>query len=214
MESTLTIKETIVESLNESLRLARVGIEYKKSKENGILWKQPEGILGFPVTILLCSITDAIGSYILGSKKSYEIIGDKDFYDFKDINDSNKANYAEMLYTQYRNPLIHNQIIREQYRLDTRNSDIKSLFILNKENGLTVYYLQVNDLFDASIKAVENFSKRIDTFVKEDSPIIKNSSAKLKKNYISNPEISDTKPTKGMSACCDDAGLYNVQRFK
>ncbi|MFC1767805.1 hypothetical protein ACFLZ2_04585 [Candidatus Margulisiibacteriota bacterium] len=93
------------------LAVAKYCIEYKKEiKELG-----KKGCYGYPATILLFSIADSIGSYVIGgkSKKHFQILNHKDYYNLK-LNQKD----LKIIYDNYRGILTHNAALPTRHFLD------------------------------------------------------------------------------------------------
>ena len=66
------------------------------------------GCYGFPAALLLFSVADAIGSYVLGggTRKHLDILAHKDFYGLP-----LEKNAIDAIYKKYRNLLTHNAVL-------------------------------------------------------------------------------------------------------
>jgi hypothetical protein len=111
-----TLNNIVYESLVENLLVSSYCIKFRKDP---LRWKE-EGCYGFPATILLFSIADIIGSYIIGgsTKKHFEIFNNNDYYN---LNLSENA--LEEMYKHYRCLITHNGAMPPGRLLDIGTND-------------------------------------------------------------------------------------------
>lgn len=97
----MNLENLVFEALVENLLVARYFIDFRKDP---LEWKR-FGCYGFPAAILLFSITDMIGSYILGgsTKNHFNIFNNSDYYNLGLTDEELKE-----LYDHYRCLLTHN----------------------------------------------------------------------------------------------------------
>jgi len=106
------LKSMLNESLPEMLIAAKQCIDYHKDEN---IWGSP-GCLGYPSALLLLSVANSIGSYVIGAgntEKHFNILNHKEYYNLnlsaEDIKD---------LYNKYRNLLSHNAVLSYGVGLD------------------------------------------------------------------------------------------------
>ena len=92
------------ESLSEMINVARDCVYYKKDPK---VWGN-SGCYGYPAAILLFSIADTIGEYILSGsvRKHFDIFNHQKYYNLQLTKDS-----IDVLYKYYRSRLTHNAIL-------------------------------------------------------------------------------------------------------
>jgi len=110
----LSIPSMLQESLVEMVLVADYCVSFRKDQN---LWGTP-GCYGYPAAVLLLSIADSIGSYILGgnTRNHFDILKHQDYYNLS-LRDSN----IEIIYKKYRNLLAHNSVMATDAILDIGN---------------------------------------------------------------------------------------------
>jgi hypothetical protein len=111
-----TIQASLRESLVEMYLTAKYCIEYRK---DFLLWGSC-GCYGYPAAIMLFSIADSIGSYVIGGnvEKHFGILNYKDYYAL-----GLEQKYIDILYGKYRSTLVHNATMPPEVFLDIGNTD-------------------------------------------------------------------------------------------
>ena len=139
-------KSMLNESLPEMLIAASQCINYQKDKN---IWGAP-GCLGYPSALLLLSIANSIGSYVIeggNTEKHFSILNDKEYYDLnlsaEDIRD---------LYDKYRNLLSHNAVLPYGVGLDIGSS---SSPVFYKEGDMK--WLNLVPFYNLSVSVVKKF---------------------------------------------------------
>jgi len=101
MTSTTAIENLVFEALVENLLVSKYSLDFRKDP---IKWGRP-GCYGFPAAILLLSIADMIGSYVLGgnTRNHFNILNDNRYYDLRLSTEEIKE-----VYEKYRCRLTHN----------------------------------------------------------------------------------------------------------
>lgn len=100
------------ESLVEMYLVAKYCIEFRKDTN---IWSAP-GCYGYPGALLLLSIVDSVGSYVIDTKETrphFDILKHVDYYNLP-ISDNDIA----AIYTKYRNLLTHNSVIATETMLN------------------------------------------------------------------------------------------------
>jgi len=106
------IPSMVREALTENLQVAQYCIGFRKNPD---LWGS-SGCYGYPAAILLFSIADTVGSYVLNgktTKKRLSILNDSNYYNFKLSNSQ-----LEMVCDYYRNCLTHNSAMPPSVMLE------------------------------------------------------------------------------------------------
>jgi len=148
-----SVSDMLQESLVEMVLVADYCIKYRKNiKEWG-----SSGCFGYPAAILLLSVADSIGSYVLGGYVGdhFNILKHRDYYNLN-LSDG----YIDIIYKKYRNLLNHNAVMAVDCILD-----------IGMENGL-VFELKDNKpvlnllpLLNVTKKAVAKFLERVENIV-------------------------------------------------
>ncbi|MFO0703215.1 MAG: hypothetical protein U0525_00645 [Patescibacteria group bacterium] len=140
-----SIDSLLGESLPELLYIAQVCISSHKDPK---LWPAG-GCYGYPAALLLLSIADSIGSYVIqkSTKENLRILNNPNYYCL-----SIEDRHLDILYDHYRNPLIHNSAMLINTRLRIGNKDDQVLIIKNN-----VPVLSLIPFYNSSVIAVENF---------------------------------------------------------
>ena len=106
------------ESLVEMYLVAKYCIIEVEKDTN--IWPAP-GCYGYPGALLLLSIADAVGSYVIDKKtvrSHFDILKHIDYYDLQ-VSDSN----ITAIYKKYRNLLNHNSVLAMEAVLDIGNTN-------------------------------------------------------------------------------------------
>lgn len=107
------------ESLLELLNVVEYCVNFRKDPE---IWGS-NGCYGYPSAILLFSIADSIGSYVIGGKtrKHFDILDHPDYYNL-----NLGKSCIDIIYKKYRNLLTHNARLAVNVVLDIgdENSDV------------------------------------------------------------------------------------------
>lgn len=106
-----SIPSMLRESLIEMFLVAKDCINFRK---NPSVWGS-SGCYGYPAAVLLFSIADSIGSYVLGgrTRNHFNILNHSDYYNLN----LNKRD-IEIVYTSYRCLLTHNAVMAPNAVLD------------------------------------------------------------------------------------------------
>lgn len=103
------------EAIKEYIQVAEYSIEFDKKKD--ARWGNTAGCYGYPATLLLLSVVDAMGTEIMGGgndvEQHFKILNHPDYYNLKLNKKTLKA-----LRNEYRNRLVHNAYIGENVILD------------------------------------------------------------------------------------------------
>ena len=145
------------ESLIEMVLVADYCIKFPKDPK---IWHS-EGCLGYPSAILLFSIADSIGSYVLGRKKSFEILNHPDFYNLS----INKED-IDIIKKRYRDLLIHNTVMATDCLLSIGN---KSSQVFERRGGNPC--INLTPLLIVTKKAVLEFLKKADKIIMDSKEI-------------------------------------------
>ena len=99
-----SVQSMLRESLPELFLVAKYCIDYQKDFS---VWGST-GCYGYPAAILLFSVADSIGSYVMGGnvRKHFNILNHKDYYDLK-LNQKE----VDLIYKKYRSFLVHNAVM-------------------------------------------------------------------------------------------------------
>lgn len=100
-----TPQSMLLESLPEMYLVAKYCVEFQKDTS---IWPAP-GCYGYPAALLLLSIVDSLGSYVIDTsevKKHFDILNHSDYYN---LGLNNKD--VEVVYNKYRNLLNHNTVL-------------------------------------------------------------------------------------------------------
>ena len=146
-----SISSMLQESLVEMVLVADYCIKFRKDPK---IWGS-YGCFGYPAAILLLSIADSIGSYVLGGSVAnhFKILNHRDYYNLKLNNDSIK-----IIYEKYRNLLNHNAVMAVDCSLDI--GDEKSQVFEMKNNkpliNLTPFLIVTKKSVVKFLENVEN----------------------------------------------------------
>jgi hypothetical protein len=145
-----TSKESMLkESLTELVRVVQYCINFRKDPA---IWGS-HGCYGYPAAILLFSIADSIGSWIVGGKpqKHFDILKHENYYN---LNLSGED--IKLIYDGYRCLLTHNALLKFDVFLDIgREEDAVFEFKNNKP------YLNLLPFLKVTERAVKNFLQNL-----------------------------------------------------
>jgi hypothetical protein len=149
-----SIPSMLGESLPEMILAADYSVNFRKDPKQ---WGA-SGCYGFPAALLLFSVADAIGSYVLGGKtrKHLDILAHKDFYS---LPLEKKA--IDAIYKKYRNLLTHNAVLAPGVSLDI--GTLNDAVVESGRDG--TYCINLVPFLDTSKKAVLRFLKQKDVIV-------------------------------------------------
>ena len=105
------ISSMVQEALIEMFLVANFCINFRKDPK---IWGS-YGCYGYPAAILLFSIADAIGSYVIGgnTRKHFDILVHKDYYNL-----NLKDEDIDLIYKNYRSLLTHNAALPYNFYLN------------------------------------------------------------------------------------------------
>lgn len=147
-----TVPSLIQESLVEKLLVAKYCIEYRKDPA---VWGS-NGCYGHPALVLLLSIADSIGSYVIDTsdvRNHFKILNCNDYYGLS----LTKGN-IDTIYKQYRCLSNHNSVIGLHTSMDIGSP---SNGVLETQNEMPVLYLR--PLYEATQKAVTHFLENVES---------------------------------------------------
>lgn len=112
------------ESLTEMFLVAKDCINFRKDPS---VWGS-SGCYGYPAAVLLFSIADSIGSYVLGgrTRNHFNILNHSDYYNLN-LDDRD----IKIIYTSYRCMLTHNAVMAPNVVLDIGQSNSPVFDVLN-----------------------------------------------------------------------------------
>ena len=154
------------ESLVEMYLVAKYCIEFRKDTN---IWSAP-GCYGYPGALLLLSIVDSVGSYIIDTRETrphFDILKHSDYYNLLISDDDISA-----IYTKYRNLLIHNSVMAPEAVLDIGNSAdpifetknakpyLNLLPFLNKTQEVLINFLSNSNQIVTNSKQLQNILKK------------------------------------------------------
>jgi len=146
-----SIPSMLQESLIEMVLVADYCIKFRKDSK---IWSS-KGCFGYPAAILLFSIVDSIGSYVLKRKNSFKILKDPGYYNLN-INDIDIV----VINKKYRNLLNHNAVIANSCLLDIGT---KKSPVFERRNGS--YCINLIPFVRITKKVVLKFLKKADKIV-------------------------------------------------
>lgn len=160
-----SIPSMLQESLVEKLLVVKYCIEYRKDPN---VWGS-QGCFGYPSLVLLLSIVDAIGSFVIGDgvRKHFDILIDKKYFGL-DL----KKKDVDIIYKKYRCFSTHNSVLGLDCILDIGTSNS---VVFEYKDGKPCLYL--TPLYIVTQKAVVYFLKNAKNLVyqsKQLEEIIKN----------------------------------------
>ena len=157
MATHFTVPSMLKESLVEMFLVARDCIDFRKDP---ILWGS-SGCYGYPAAILLFSIADSIGSYVVdGSnvERHFDILNYADYYNLK-----LEATILKDIYTKFRSTLTHNAVMPPGVKL------------VHSANGHQVFEVQDKTLNLHLVEFLDVTQKALDKFLENSDNIVENS---------------------------------------
>lgn len=141
----ISIDGMVQEALIEKYVVSQFCIEYRKDPS---LWGS-QGCFGYPAAVLLLSVADTIGSYVVGgnTQKHFTILNHADYYNLE-------LTEAELkvLYDSYRGPLTHNSAMPMGVILAIGQRTDKVIAPYNNS-----YVLNLVPFLDVTKKVLEKF---------------------------------------------------------
>lgn len=151
-----SVQSMLRESLPELFLVAKYCIDYQKDFS---VWGNT-GCYGYPAAILLFSVADSIGSYVIGGnvRKHFNILNHKDYYDLK-LNQKE----VDLIYKKYRSFLIHNTVM--------------GIDLILSKGALSdpVYEIKDNKSYFNLVPFLEQTKKALQKFLKNPDSIVENS---------------------------------------
>ena len=136
----LTVESMLQESLVEITLVAKYCLEFQKDMR---IWGAP-GCYGYPAAVLLFSIADSIGSYVIGgqTKDHFNILNHKDYYN---LSLSNKT--IDDIYKKFRCLLTHNAALPAKTQLNIGIKTDPVIQIVNSDMRLNLipFYYKTKD---------------------------------------------------------------------
>jgi len=131
-----SIPSMIQESLIEKLLVTKYCLEFRKDAD---VWGS-NGCYGHPAIVLLLSITDTIGSYVIGGQvnKHFKILNDNNYYGLA-LSDRE----IDLIYKQYRCLSTHNSVIGVDVAMDIGTPSNKVLETVDGKHTLFLVPLYV-----------------------------------------------------------------------
>jgi len=141
------------ESLVEIYLVAQDCVNFRKDPK---IWGA-DGCYGYPAAILLFSIVDSVGSYVLGgsTRKHFDVLLHKDYYNLK----LNKES-VDIIYEKYRCILTHNAAMPVNTYLDI--GQIGDLVFEIKND---VPLVRLNPFLEVTKKTLIKFISEVDNIV-------------------------------------------------
>lgn len=147
------------ESLPEYIEIAQYSIYTRKHY-------QPDGVYGYPATVLLFSVVDTIGSFYRGGKNFHVLLDGKNEYITKTSHHFYILNskyyslnlskeFIDKIYDNFRSPLTHNAALPPEHYLDANPAPLP----FSEQNGKPVVHLI--PFLEISKNAVVEFLKDI-----------------------------------------------------
>lgn len=156
-------KQQQEEALKENLYTIEYCLNYKKTLSAD--WNNPDGCLGYPAFILICSIIDTIGSFFRGTET--EIVVNSEKRKIKTASDhflilnhdklfnmKLKQNTIDDFYSTYRSKLVHNSSLPKNNFLNNDKTDMR-VFLKNSEDKIEL--INLYPLFEETKKATKQF---------------------------------------------------------
>lgn len=155
-----SIPSMIKESLVEMFFVAQDCVNFRKDPA---IWGS-SGCYGYPSAILLFSIADAIGSYVIGgnTKKHFEILNHKDYYNLNLL-----APELRLIYENYRCLLTHNATMPPNTILDIGKVGDP---VLSIKNGIPI--VKVFPFLEITRTSLSEFLKNADNTVNSSQQLI------------------------------------------
>ena len=141
------------ESLTELVQVAEYCVQFRKDPT---IWGS-KGCYGYPAAILLLSIADSIGSYVIGGSvpNHFNILNDPIYYN---LNLDKKS--IKIIYEDYRNLLTHNSAMAFEIRLDIGGENDPVFEVKND-----IPYLRLFPFLKVTKKAVKFFLEKANDIV-------------------------------------------------
>jgi hypothetical protein len=133
------------ESLSEMILVAEYCINFRKDSR---MWGS-DGCYGYPAAVLLLSIVDSIGSYVLGGtvRKHFDILNSSNYYNL-----GLSSNSIKIIYEDYRCRLTHNTVMEPEIFLAIGGKNNKVFELLNDKP-----HLNLVPFLEISKKSVKDF---------------------------------------------------------
>jgi hypothetical protein len=151
-----SIQSMLRESFTEMILVAEYCINFRKDPK---IWGSC-GRYGYPAAILLFSIADSIGSYIIegSTREHFDILNHKEYYNLN----LDKI-YIDIIYEKYRCLLTHSLRMEVDFVLDIGH---KNDSVFKIKNGTP--YFNLLPFLKISKDAMENFLKNIDSIIQKE----------------------------------------------
>ena len=147
------------DSLKEKIEIAELCIEKRKTPDK---WDKDNGCFGVPAAILLLSIADSIGSYVIGgnTEKHFQILNHHDYYNLK-----LEPECISEIYKLFRNYLTHNSGlgVGAGLALNSLNSEVYVNYPEEK-------YIALMPFLEVSKTVVIKFINQPDSMILESEP--------------------------------------------
>ncbi len=191
------IADQLKESFPEMLFAAKQNINYIKQYP---IWSSDEagGCLGYPAAVLLFCIVDAIGSYLKNNtsldiviNKKSEIIDGTDNH-FRVLNSKyfsqNLSGEHICNIYQYRNNLVHNLAMPEQYILQVGKENEPAFPFQSRKKGGRFPFVNLLPFYMITEKAVNLFLDDLDAILAHSTQVnnIRVLDVKLKQSFLNN----------------------------
>ena len=162
----LNPQSMLQESLVEMYLVAKYCVEFRKDTN---IWAVP-GCYGYPSALLLLSIADSIGSYVIDTKATrphFDILKHADYYNLS-VSDAD----ISAIYTKYRNLLSHNSVMATEAVLSIGNLDdpvfeikdnkpyLNLVPFLEKTKEVLIKFLSNSDQIVTNSKQLQDILKR------------------------------------------------------
>ena len=136
----------LCESLPEMYLVAKYCVEFRKDTN---LWHTP-GCYGYPATLLLLSIADSLGSYVIDTrevKKHFDILNHSEYYNL-----GLKDEEITTIYNKFRNLLSHNSVLAPEAILAI---GVQTDLVYEKKNGKP--YLNLVPFLEKTRESLQKF---------------------------------------------------------
>ncbi|MBI3249050.1 MAG: hypothetical protein HYZ50_21310 [Deltaproteobacteria bacterium] len=180
-------EELAKESIYEMLHVAEYAVTHRKTDKAQWGDNATGGILGYPATVILFSITDCLGSYFANDPNFTVNVDGKEWkikqasqhiyiLNSKYFNLDLSRIDLDNIYKNVRSVLIHNSLLPEGYLLQVGENEELPFNIAVNEFDNRIYFINVIKLFEITKKAVEEFMDDLDKgdFVFDSSAIHSN----------------------------------------
>jgi hypothetical protein len=156
-----SVPSLLRESINEYLVVADYCVYYRKDHS---IWGS-QGCFGYPAALLLLSIADSIGSYVLGgsSEDHFKILNNKDYYNLKLSKDD-----LELIYKDHRCLLSHNSALSTKVGLSIGENTSNAT---EQRDGRL--YINLLPFLERTKKVVEIFLGDVDDIVSKSKTVNK-----------------------------------------